>query len=268
MSANIGDGIALAAGPLLMAAQTRDPFLIALASLTQRVPWLLFGLYAGVLADRVNRRLIMVAANLFRAVVLAVLAITIVTGAVSAVMVLVVLFLLGTAETMADTATNAVPPMILDPDDLGIANARLVGAHLTVNQMVGPPIGAALFLVGMSSPFVLQAVLLVQAAWLANRIDLRSVRAEDGPPSRIRSDVADGLRWLRDNPPVRTLALTIVAFNVTFGAAFAVLVLYAIERLEVGEVGFGLLTSTVAVGGVVGAAAYGARWNAGSRWPT
>ncbi len=67
----------------------------------------------------------------------------------------------------------------------------------------------------------------------------------------------EGIRWLVAHPPMRTLALTIFAFNVTFGAAWSVLVLYAGERLGMNEVGFGLLTTAVAVGGIVGTASYG-----------
>ena len=63
----------LAAGPLLIASQTRDPLLVALAGLLRRLPWLLFGLYAGVLADRVDRQRIVVTGDLLRAAVLGVL---------------------------------------------------------------------------------------------------------------------------------------------------------------------------------------------------
>ena len=59
------------------------------------------------------------------------------------------------------------------------------------------------------------------------------------------------------NPPMRTLALTIVAFNVTYGAAWGVLVLYASDVLGMNAVGFGLLTTAVAIGGIIGTAAYG-----------
>ena len=52
--ANLGDGMTLAAGPLLVASQTLNPLAIAMAALLQRLPWLMFGLYAGVLADRVT----------------------------------------------------------------------------------------------------------------------------------------------------------------------------------------------------------------------
>ena len=69
--------------------------------------------------------------------------------------------------------------------------------------------------------------------------------------------MAEGLRWLLGHPPMRTLALTILAFNITFGAAWSVLVLYADQRLGMGPVGFGLLTTAVAVGGVVGMVLYG-----------
>ena len=67
----------------------------------------------------------------------------------------------------------------------------------------------------------------------------------------IRGDIADGMRWLWRHAAVRTLTITIVIFNVTFGAAWSVLVLYSLERLDLGDVGFGLLTSALACGGLL-----------------
>lgn len=262
LASNTADGISLAAAPLLMAAQTRDPILIAAAGLLLRLPWLLFGVHAGVIADRLDRRLTLVAANLFRAAVLALLTVTIASGVVNVYMVLAALFLLGVAETLADTTAGTLLPMIVEKRDLGIANSRLVASHMTVNQLVGPPLGAGLFLIGMSLPFGLEAVLLLYAAVVVKKMTIVRetpvVGADDGEqPSGVLADIRAGLRWLWNNPPIRTLTLTIVAFNVTFGAAFAVLVLYTLERLQMGEVGFGLLTSVSAVGGVLGAGAYG-----------
>ncbi len=75
---NLGDGIALASGPLLVASHTRDPFLVALAVVLQRLPWLLFGLIAGVVADRLDRRRIIIVVHSVRAAVLGVLSATIV----------------------------------------------------------------------------------------------------------------------------------------------------------------------------------------------
>src|SRR5215468_10692011 len=76
---NLGDGIGFAAGPLLIASQTRDPLLVASGAFLQRLPWLLFGLYAGVLADRLDRRLVVVAVDLMRAGVLVALTATLIT---------------------------------------------------------------------------------------------------------------------------------------------------------------------------------------------
>ena len=66
---NLGDGIALAAGPLLVASLTSSAFLVAMAAMLQRLPWLIFGLYAGAVADRVDRRRLVIAADGARVVV-------------------------------------------------------------------------------------------------------------------------------------------------------------------------------------------------------
>jgi len=253
---NVGDGIALAAGPLLVASQTHDPLLVALAALLQRLPWLLFGLYAGVVADRLDRRLIVVVVNLLRAAVLVVLSLMIVTDAINVGVVLIAMFVLGTAETFADITTSTLLPMLVDKADLGISNARLMVGYISANQLAGPPIGAALFAVGMAWPFATQATLLALGAILVSRI-LAAKPTDVETHERPRTQIAQGLRWLWNHPPVRTLTITIVSFNVTFGAAWSVLVLYADERLGLGEIGFGLLATASAVGGVLGSWAYG-----------
>ena len=257
-TSNLGDGMALAAGPLLVASQTRDPLLVALAALLQQLPWLLFGLQAGALVDQLDRRAIVVTVDLVRGGVLALLALAITTDVVSVTVVLGALFVLGTAEVFADTASATLLPMLVDRDDLAVANARLQTGHLTVNQLAGPPVGAALFVAGAAVPFVGTAVCVVAGALLVSRVALpRHGREPDVPPRRVRADIAEGLRWVRHHAAVRTLVLTIFAFNVTYGAAWSVLVLYADERLDLGAVGFGLITTTMAVGGLAGAASYG-----------
>src|ERR1700722_336991 len=80
---NLGEGITLAAGPLLVASQTHNPLAVAMAALLQRLPWLMFGLYAGVLADRGNRRVIVITTGLVRAAILLLLTASILTHHVS-----------------------------------------------------------------------------------------------------------------------------------------------------------------------------------------
>jgi MFS family permease len=264
MLTNIGDGIALAAGPLLVASQTRDPFLVSLAFFCEFLPSLLLGSFAGVVVDRVDRRRIVVVVNLIRAGVLAVLATAIATGTVSIAVVLAALLLIGTAETFADLGSTSLLPRLVPSESLGLANARLQSAHLLVNELIGPPIGAFLFVVGMAIPFATDAICFAFGAILVSRITTSAApartEADEGASTGLASvwrDLTDGFGWLRAHPPMRTLALTIVAFNVTFGAAWSVLVLYTGDRLGMDSVGFGLLTTASAIGGIVGTSIYG-----------
>src|SRR5918994_4682953 len=130
---NLGDGISIAAGPLLMASLSDDPLLIASAALLQWLPPLLFALFAGALSDRLDRRRLVVTMDPLRAAILAGIAASIVTDTVSIGLVLVALFLLGTAEVFADNASQTLLPMLVRRDDLAIANARLQTGFITLN---------------------------------------------------------------------------------------------------------------------------------------
>ncbi len=254
---NLGDGIVIAAGPLLVASQTRDPMLVALAAVLQYLPWPIFGLFAGVVADRVDRRRLVVVADCCRILVLGVLATTILTGEVNILVVLGAIFLLGVGETFADTTTSTLMPMLVARRDLGVANARMMTGVVTLNQLAGPPIGALLFGLGYSLPFVTQAVCIALSVLLLLRIRLPAHRRDPQQgPSSIRADIREGLSWVWHHAAVRTLVLTIVTFNVTFGAAWSVLVLYSLDRLEMGPVGYGLLTTSLACGGILGTLSY------------
>ncbi len=254
---NLGDGIALAAGPLLVASLTDDAFVVALAALVQWLPPLLFGLYAGALSDRLDRRLIVVTVDAVRAMVLAVIVASIVTGTVSIAVILVALFLVATAEVFADNSSQTLLPMLVRRQDLAVANSRIQAGFITVNHLIGPPVGAALFAVGMAWPFVGQAIMVAMGALLVSRIALPRHHRDPELSTAIRHDIAEGFRWVRHHAAVRTLVLTIFIFNITFGAAWSVLVLYATQRLGMGAVGFGLLTTVSAAGGLLGMVAYG-----------
>jgi MFS family permease len=254
---NVADGIMIAAGPLLVASQTSSAMLVALAALLQRVPWLLLGLYAGALADRVDRRRMVIIADALRAVVVAALSVIIIAGVFNIAVVLVVLLLLGIAEVFADTASQTLLPMLVEPDDLGLGNARLQGGLLLGNQIIGPPLGAFLFAAGMASPFITQAVLVALSVLLVARITTPEGPVRAIGDINVIQDIVEGVRWLVHNAAVRTLAVVMVAFNVTWGAAWAVLVLYALDHLNMSELGFGLLTTAAAAGGLLSTVLYG-----------
>jgi hypothetical protein len=188
---NAGDGVALAAGPLLVASQTRDPFLVSMALLSEYLPVLLFGVIAGTAADRLDRRRLVAAVNLSRAVVLIALVATIFTGTVNIAVVLIALFILGTAETFADAASSALLPGLVARKDLGIGNARMQGAFLLTNQLVAPPIGAFLFAVGMALPFATNAAAFALGAVLIARV-ATSTRERTGEGTGLGAEMIRG----------------------------------------------------------------------------
>ncbi|MFW2380443.1 MAG: MFS transporter [Acidimicrobiales bacterium] len=256
---NLGDGVALAAGPLLVEAETNSVALVGLSWLLGRLPWLLFGLHAGLIADRLDRRVVIVAANVARAAVLAVLSASIITDQVNITIILVSLFLLGMAEVFADVTSNTLLPMIVEKRDLTLGNSRIMFGHIGLNQLIGPPVGAALFTVGMWLPFGVQAIGVLLGAVLVKRIVLGPSAAEAGQGGGNTSpshEIIEGIRWVWHNSAVRTLALAIFFFNVTFGGAISVLVVLATERLELTGFGFGMMTAMIALGGVLGTVLY------------
>jgi MFS family permease len=254
---NLGDGLALAAGPLLVASQTHQPFLVALAALLQRLPWLLLGLYAGALADRVDRRLMVMVCDALRVVVLGGLALAIRTGAVGIHVVLLAMLLIGTAEVFSDSASRTLLPMLVPRADLGLGNARLMTGTIALGQLAGPPLGAFLFAAGMAWPFVTQAVLVCLGVVLIARVVTPPGGVRDVADTHVRQDIVDGIRWLVGHRAIRTLALVILTFNVTWAASWAVLVLYTTQVLHLGAVGFGALTTVAAVGGLISTTCYG-----------
>ena len=122
---NLGDGALIAAGPLLVASITSEPAAVGAAAFVQQLPWLFFALFSGVLVDRLDRRLMIVAADTFRAIVLAALGLAVLLDTAPLWAVYVALFLLGTAETLADNASGALLVSAVPKDHLGKANARL-----------------------------------------------------------------------------------------------------------------------------------------------
>ncbi|MGC4109130.1 MAG: MFS transporter [Nocardioides sp.] len=254
---NAGDGLALSAGPLLVASQSHNAILVASATLLQRVPWLLLGLHAGAIADRLDRRVMVALCDGARAVVLFCLSLTILTGTVSISLVLVAMFLLGVAEVFAETATRTLLPMVVEPDDLGIGNARLQTGFVGLNQLVGPALGAVFFALGHAIPFVTQAVCVTLGVILIWQIGTPKGGVATAPRRAIGVEIREGIDWLMGNRAIRTLALVIVTFNITFATAWSTLVLYATQHLHMSESAYGLLATSAAVGGLVSTSFYG-----------
>jgi MFS family permease len=253
---NLGDGALSAAGPLLVGSITNEPAAVGAAAFVQQLPWLLFALFSGVLVDRLDRRLMIVAADTFRAIVLAALGLAVLLDTAPLWAVYLALFLLGTAETLADNASGALLVSAVPKLHLGKANARLFASGTVLQQLGGPPLGALLFAVGAGIPLVFDAVTFAAAAALIARVAVRPPLPDHSTRAAVLHEVREGVRWLWHHSGVRTLALSILVMNITFCAAFATWVLFAREQLGLTETQFGLLVSVGAVGGVLGMPTY------------
>ncbi len=251
---NIGDGVAGAAFPLLVASLTRDPLLVAGATLASRLPWLLFALISGALVDRMDRKRVMVITNILRTLGIVLLATAIATDRAEIWLVYVIAFGLGLSETFFDTSAEALTPKTVTDEQLAAANGRLQGLEWAGNAFVGPPLGAFLFVVAASVPFFFDAATFAIAAVLIALIP-GTFRSERTEITSIRADIGDGLRWLWNQKVVRTLAIMAGITNMFTMGIVAIFVLYAQDILGVSETGYGLLISSLGVGGLIGAVA-------------
>jgi MFS family permease len=252
---NLGDGIGAIAYPWLASAVTRNPVLIAVIAVVQRLPWLLFTLPAGVLTDRLDRRRIIVGGNLVMTAVTLVVALAVlgtqsglpgpgdVAGGaevgtnVGVYLVLVASALvLGMAEVLRDNAAQTFLPAIVRLEDLERGNGRLWAAELAANSFVGPPIGSLLLGIGFAVPFFVDAGTFAVAAGLVFLIG-GTFRAETGTgPARSRvewrSEMKEGFLWLWRHPLLRPMAVILGMLNALTMAMFATFVLFAQEDLD------------------------------------
>lgn len=262
---NLADGVFQVALPLVALGLTRDPGAFASVTLVGRLPWLFVALPAGAYADRLDRRRTMVLVNLGRAVLIGGLAVLVAAGWDQLWMLYVVAFALGVGETFFDTAAQSIVPAVVgDPAALAKANGRLYAVELTANQFVGPPLGGLLAGAALaSSLFASAGAYLVGAGVLA--VVAGSFRPQrTGPVTRVRADIAEGVRYLFGNRVLRTMALCTGLSNLASTAMFAVFPLYAVDPGPMGlsEIGFGVLLTAGAVGAVLGSLVAGRVENA------
>jgi MFS family permease len=251
----LGSGTTLVAGPLLVASLTRDPLLISGAAFAQSLPWLLFSLVSGGLVDRLDRRRIMLVVDTVRAAALAVLAASVLADRVGVPLVYAVFFLLGSGDTLVRAAGGAVLPAVVPPHLLERANGRITASAMATSLVSGP-LGGVLFTVAAALPFLLDAGSFAVAVVLllfGLRGSFHGTPPGTGPRRTLAAEIGEGVRWMARHRLLRTLALLMGMLNVTLMAALSILVLLARERLGLNSVGYGLLFTAMAVGGLAGA---------------
>ena len=253
--ANLADGVFKLALPLLAVQLTLSPGLVAGTIFALTLPWPLFALPVGALGDRLDRRYILVCSNLLRISVLGLLTTTVLLDVVTLPLLYGVAFLLGTAEVFYDTISPALVPTVVPKQKLEQGNAWLTGSQTVTNEFVGPPLGGALAAVGIGLALGTSAGLYIFAVF-ALVLMTGAFRPAYRRTTGIRSDIVEGIKFLWQQPVLRTLTIILSVTAGCWNAWFAVLVLYVVAPGPVGlsPFGYGILMTCLGIGGVLGAA--------------
>jgi MFS family permease len=260
----LGSGLATIAAPLYVASRTHSPLIVSGATGVAWLPWLLFALPGGVLVDRVDRRRLMVAIDWTRVAAMLVLATAILTRHGSLALLYAVVFVINTGEIVFRSASQAMIPTVVPRARLERANGWLIGGATLMQGMLAGPLAGFLFVVAAYIPFFVNAGTYVASAVLITLV-AGTYRSPPRPAAgtgsggdetrvlrSVRAEIAEGFRWLMGQRLLRTMSILIGLLNVTLTAATAVLVLLARERLGLGSVGYGLLFTALAAGGILG----------------
>ncbi len=252
---NLSDGIRLAAFPLLARSLTASPLLIGLVFVAGLIPGPVFGLSAGWLSDRVERRSLARRVNTGRAMLLGGLALLIMTERATLGLVIVAAFVLGTSEVLADNTIGTLIPSVVPTHQLERANASMVASEIIGNEFVGPALGALLFSLGMFVPFASNAGLLAMSVLLLAGLPLLRPSTEETHDNRIDDGrIRDGLVFLRGSESLRGLTVASAMLIAIDGAWFALLIVLSSDVLGLPPSAFGLLLASGALGGLAGAA--------------
>ena len=265
-----GDGLVNVAVPLLTLTLTRSPLVIAGVTAANRAAAAAATLPAGVLADRVDRRRLMVGCNLVAGVALAGLVVAMTAGVLHLVLVYLISALLAACDVAYVLAAQASVPVVVPDEQLAKANGRLQAVGGAGEQFLGPGSGGFLFAVASRLPFFGDSLSFFISAVLVRRSLPPSPAKRRATPQAAGSgqlgsdgaswaaDFRQGLRWFKAERRVRVLAATVASLTFTQNMVFAILVVYGTRTLHLGSTGYGLFVAFPSLLGVAGAFAAGA----------
>ena len=252
----VGTRVTSVAYPLLVLLLTGSPALAGVVGFAQTLPFLLLYLPGGAWVDRWDRRRTMVACEIGRTVALGSIAVTAVVGGVHAVTIAqlaAAAFVEGSLFVLFDLSEGAALPRLVPAGQLPTAvawnQARTQGADL-----VGQPLGGVLFAIAPALPFAVDSVsyLVSGGAVAAIRTRLQGERA--ATVDRLRSRIAEGVRFVRRSAFLRETVVIVGWINLVFNGSFLVVIVRA-QRLGGSPGQIGLMLAALGAGGILGALA-------------
>ena len=274
VGSNLADGISRLAIPLAALTLTTDPIAISLFAALAYVPWLFFGVPAGMIVDRIDRRHAMAAASGLRVLAAAAVALAIATDQITVWALATAVVVFGVGETLFDNATNAMVPSLVRRRGLDKANGRIQAAQTSVDMFVAQPVAGVLFSIAIVLPMVVSGAGYLIAGVLVLMLPLKAARArrQDGDSAdagasgdaEVPLRAALGFLWHHRYLRSMTLVTSLVGAFLAFAQAITVLLF--IDHFGVTAELVGVVTAGIGLGAVVGALTAGravARWGRG-----
>lgn len=253
----LGSITTLIALPVLVYRLSGSASLTALVAGLEAAPYMVFGLLAGALSDRWNRKTVMVAADLLSATLLASIPVAHWLDALTVPHILAVAFLGPTIGTFFDAAVFGAIPTLVGRARIGQANSYVWSVQGVGEVVIPSVVGVALAVVHPASLLAFDALSFLASAALVRGIGraLQDDSRERSPLGlrQVRTDIGEGLRYLWGHPGVRTMTLIGFTQCLSGGGFVALMVVWADRQLDVGTQGlrFGLVYGAWAVGGLV-----------------
>lgn len=264
---NLADGIGRTAVPLIATTLTRDPLAIAALGALAFVPWLFFGLPAGMIVDRFDRRTTMAVANILRGGVAVVLAALTAAGHLELWHLLVATVVFGVGETLFDNATNAVIPSLVTRAGLDRANSRIQAAQITIDSFLAQPVAGVLFAVSLVLPLWVGSVGYLVPIVLALLLPLSAARARKATPDSTPVSTKEAALYLWNHRYLRAMVVFTSILGGAFAFAQAPTILYFLDTQQVAPAAIGFVTAGIglgALGGSLAAPALVRRWGRGA----
>lgn len=244
----LGSQVSVVAYPLLVLAVTGSPAKAGVVGFARTLPIALLALPAGAVADRVNRKRLMVACDSIRALALAAIPISLAAGGVSYALIVAVAFVDGSGFVVSYVTERGVLRQLVASHQLPEAVARNESRTFAA-MLAGPPVGGVLFGLGRAIPFLADAISYAAstATMLLIRSDFQEARDATRP-----SDIWEGVRWIWQTPFFRVCALLFAGTNPVFTGVYLLVVVLAKEHGASSSL-VGVMLGIAAAGGFLGA---------------